>query len=66
MTDCAPPLRDIRFILDEVPELPGLLSAERFNHADVDTVHLVLEEVGRFMAEVVAPTNRIGDHGQKW
>ncbi|MDA3040262.1 MAG: acyl-CoA dehydrogenase [Actinomycetota bacterium] len=67
MTDYTPPLRDIRFVLDEVADLPGLLSAERFNHVDVDTVHLVLEEVGRFMAEVVAPTNRIGDQeGAVW
>ncbi len=67
MTDYAPPLRDIRFVLDEVADLPGLLAAERFNHVDLDTVHLVLEEVGRFMAEVVAPTNRIGDQeGAVW
>ena len=61
VTDYAPPLRDIRFVLDEVAGLPGLLTTERFGHVDLDTVHLVLEEVGRFMAEVVAPTNRIGD-----
>ncbi len=67
MTDYAPPLRDIRFVLDEVAGLRELLETERFGHVDPDTVHLVLEEVGRFMAEVVAPTNRIGDQeGAVW
>ena len=62
-----PPLRDIRFVLDEVVGLPQLLETERFGHVDVDTVHGVLDEVGRFMADVVAPTNRDGDRiGSVW
>ena len=33
----------------------------------LDTVHGVLDEVGRFMADVVAPTNRDGDRiGSVW
>jgi acyl-CoA dehydrogenase len=62
-----PPLRDIRFVLDEVVGLPHLLETERFGHVDIDTVHGVLDEVGRFMADVVAPTNRDGDRiGSVW
>jgi alkylation response protein AidB-like acyl-CoA dehydrogenase len=62
-----PPLRDIRFVLDEVVGLPQLLETERFGHVDLDTVHGVLDEVGRFMADVVAPTNRDGDRvGSVW
>ncbi|MGH9132664.1 MAG: acyl-CoA dehydrogenase family protein, partial [Ilumatobacteraceae bacterium] len=62
-----PPLRDIRFVLDEVVGLPDLLTSERFGHVDVDTVHGVLDEVGRFMADVVAPTNLDGDRiGSVW
>jgi acyl-CoA dehydrogenase len=62
-----PPLRDIRFVLDEVVGLPQLLETERFGHVDLDTVHGVLDEVGRFMADVVAPTNRDGDRvGTVW
>ena len=62
-----PPLRDIRFVLDEVVGLPQLLETELFAHVDLDTVHGVLDEVGRFMADVVAPTNRDGDRiGSVW
>ncbi len=65
--DYQPPLRDIRFTLDEIAGLPDLLDTELFGHVDTETVHGVLAEVGRFMAEVVAPTNRDGDQiGSKW
>ncbi len=62
-----PPLRDIHFVLDEVVGLRQLLETERFGHVDADTVHGVLDEVGRFMSDVVAPTNRDGDRiGSVW
>ncbi len=61
MADYTPPLRDIRFVLDEVVDLAGLCESDRFSHVDNETVHMVLDEVGRFMAEVVAPTNVDGD-----
>ncbi len=67
VTDYRPPLRDIRFVLDEIADLPSLLESDEFEHLDTETVHLVLEEVGRFMAEVVAPTNVDGDQiGTVW
>jgi acyl-CoA dehydrogenase len=56
-----PPLRDLRFVLDRVVDLPSLLATERFGHVDLDTVHAVLEEIARFVADVVAPTNVDGD-----
>ncbi len=61
MSDYTPPLLDIRFVMDEVAGLGGVVAAERFAHVDAATVHDVLAEVGRLMAEVVAPTNRDGD-----
>ena len=61
MSDYTPPLLDIRFVMDEVADLGGVVAAERFAHVDAATVHDVLAEVGRMMAEVVAPTNRDGD-----
>ncbi len=67
MTTYEPPLRDLRFALDEIADLPGVLQADLFNHVDADTVHVVLEEVGRFIAEVIAPTNVDGDQiGTVW
>ena len=61
MTEYVPPLRDIRFVLEQLVDLDGLSKLEPFAHADPDTVLGVIEESGRFMAEVVAPLNRVGD-----
>jgi alkylation response protein AidB-like acyl-CoA dehydrogenase len=61
MAGYVPPLRDIRFVLEQLVELDGLSKLEAFAHADPETVFGVLEESGRFMADVVGPLNRIGD-----
>lgn len=61
MSEFRPPVADLAFALEhvvgyeEVAQLPG------FEHADLETVREILSEVGDFMAEVVAPTNRAGD-----
>ena len=53
--------------MDHVADLGGITATERFGHVDAETIHEVLAEVGRFMAEVVAPTNRDGDTiGSRW
>jgi alkylation response protein AidB-like acyl-CoA dehydrogenase len=65
--DYTPPLDDISFVLDHVAGLGEIVATERFGHVDADTVHEVLAEVGRLMAEVVAPSNRDGDTiGSRW
>ncbi len=67
MTEYAPPLRDIRFAFDEVCDLPDLLELDEFDHVETDMVFAVLDEVGRFAAEVIAPTNVDGDQiGARW
>ncbi|MFN0183475.1 MAG: acyl-CoA dehydrogenase C-terminal domain-containing protein [Aquabacterium sp.] len=57
-----PPLRDMRFVLHEVI---GVVDQLRLlpRHADVDaeTLDAVLEEGGKFAAEVIAPLNLSGD-----
>jgi len=54
-------------VLEHIAGLDGIAATELFGHADADTIHDVLAEVGRFMAEVVAPTNRDGDTiGATW
>lgn len=61
MTEFRPPVADLTYALkhvvgyDDIARLPG------FEHADFDTVSDIIEEVGNFMADVVAPTNRAGD-----
>ena len=61
MTDYSPPIEDIQFVLEHVAGLEGLLAADRFEGIDVETVSVVVAEVARFMAEVIAPTNQDGD-----
>jgi alkylation response protein AidB-like acyl-CoA dehydrogenase len=60
-TDYTPPIRDMAFVLEHVTDLTALSKLDGFEHADLETVRGALEEAGRFMAEVMAPTNRIGD-----
>ena len=57
VSDYTPPLADIQFVLEEVAELGAIASTERFAGADPETVQGVLAEAGRFIADVVAPTN---------
>ena len=61
MSDYRPPIDDIQFVLDHIAGLGDIASWPDFAHVDAPTTRGVLEEAGRFMAEVVAPLNRIGD-----
>jgi alkylation response protein AidB-like acyl-CoA dehydrogenase len=61
MSEYSAPLPDIRFVLENVVDLPGLTKLPSYDHLDPDTVLGVLEENARFMEEVVAPLNRRGD-----
>ena len=63
MAEYLPPLRDIRFVLEQLVELGGLSKLEAYQHADPETVFALIEESGRFMADVVGPLNRVGDVG---
>jgi len=57
-----PPLRDMQFVLHELLDVGNALKAMP-KHADVDadTINAVLEEGGKFAAEVVFPLNISGD-----
>src|ERR1700730_17964059 len=61
MADYVPPLRDIRFVLEQLVDLHGLSKLEAYDHADPDTVFGVIEESGRCMADVLGPLNWAGD-----
>ncbi|HUS62021.1 MAG TPA: acyl-CoA dehydrogenase family protein, partial [Acidimicrobiales bacterium] len=56
-----PPLADIGFVLRHLVDYDAIAELEPYKHADIDTVLALLDEAGRFMAEVVAPTNKSGD-----
>src|SRR5690606_4314044 len=55
------PVDDIRFVLKELANLPGVLSLPAYAELDENTVDAVLHENARFVEEVVAPLNRRGD-----
>ena len=65
MTDYLAPLRDIRFKLDAIADLSGIVGLPRYEHASGDLVDQVLEEAGRFAGVVIGPTNRAGDAGAR-
>jgi 3-(methylthio)propanoyl-CoA dehydrogenase len=60
-SDYAPPLSDMRFVLENVVDLAGLSALPGYEHADPDTVFGVLEESGRLFSQEFAPINRVGD-----
>ena len=61
MAEYGPPLRDVNYVLDHLVDLDGLCDLPEFAGLDADTIKGVLEENARFVAEVIAPLNRIGD-----
>ena len=61
MTDYRAPLADMRFVLDEIADLPAIARLPGLEEATGDTVDAVLAEAGRLAGEVLAPLNRAGD-----
>ena len=62
MPTYTPPLRDLKFVLHELLDVTTALKTLP-PHADIDadTINAVLEEGGKFAAEVVFPLNASGD-----
>jgi len=62
MPHYTPPLRDMQFVLHELIQVVDQLKVLP-RHADVDaaTIDAVIEEGGKFAADVLAPLNQSGD-----
>ncbi|MEO5597413.1 MAG: acyl-CoA dehydrogenase C-terminal domain-containing protein, partial [Novosphingobium sp.] len=55
------PARDARFVVNEVLNIAQYAALPGFDAATPDVVEMVLEEAGKFAAEVLAPLNLSGD-----
>jgi alkylation response protein AidB-like acyl-CoA dehydrogenase len=61
MPQYTPPVRDTRFVLEHVVGLDRYANLPGFANATPETIDAVLEEGGKFVAEVLFPLNQSGD-----
>ena len=61
MSNYAAPLKDMRFVLNELAGLAQVAKLPGYEEATPDTVDAILEEAARFASEVLDPLNRTGD-----
>jgi len=67
MAEYRAPVKDALFTVRHLGMLEELAKTERYGHADLETVTVLIEEYGRFMQEVFAPLNAPGDRqGVTW
>ncbi len=67
MSEYIAPLRDMRFVMQELAGLDQVVSLPGCEEASPDVVDAILEEAARFAGEVLSPLNRVGDtDGAKW
>jgi len=63
----AAPLKDMRFVLNELAGLAEVAKLPGYEDASPDTVDAILEEASKFASEVLDPINYSGDHeGSVW
>jgi alkylation response protein AidB-like acyl-CoA dehydrogenase len=62
MPTYTPPLRDLRFVMQELLDVESTFkSLPAHADTDLDTVMAILEEGGKFASEVIFPLNQSGD-----
>ena len=61
------PVAELRFVLGQLLEAGSLARLRKYGDFSLETAEAVLEEAGRFGAEVLAPLNQPGDReGAQW
>lgn len=60
------PVKDIRFALNELADLPAICGLPGYGECSVELTDAVLEEAAKFAEGVLAPINKQGDQGAKW
>jgi alkylation response protein AidB-like acyl-CoA dehydrogenase len=67
MSEYAAPLRDMRFVLEELASLEDIARLPGYEDVNVDLATAILEEAGKFARGVLSPLNRSGDvEGARW
>ena len=67
MSEYIAPLKDIRFVMQDLAGLDQVVSLPGCEEASPDVVDAILEEAAKFSGEVLSPLNRVGDRdGAKW
>jgi len=61
MTTYVAPVRDMRFVIEELADISAVRGLAAFEEITPDLVEAVLEEGSRLAQEVLAPLNKIGD-----
>ncbi|WP_415035892.1 acyl-CoA dehydrogenase [Azonexus sp.] len=61
MSDYRAPIKDMRFVMDEIAGFKELAQLPAFAEATPDLADAILDEAAKFAGEVIAPLNRIGD-----
>jgi len=61
MSDYCAPIKDMRFVMDELAGFKELSSLPGLEEATPDLADAILDEAAKFAGEVIAPLNRIGD-----
>jgi 3-(methylthio)propanoyl-CoA dehydrogenase len=67
MSEYRAPIRDMMFVLTELAGLDEVAALPPYTEINAELVQQILEENGKFSAEVLSPLNQIGDRqGSKW
>ena len=61
MSDYRAPVKDMRFVMDEIVGLADIAQLPGYEEATPDMADAILEEAAKFAGGVLAPLNRSGD-----
>ena len=67
MSEYVAPLKDIRFVMQELAGLDQVVALPGCEEASLDVIDAILDEAAKFSGAVLSPLNRVGDReGAKW
>ncbi len=61
MTEYAAPLRDMRFVLNDLVGMDTIASLPGYEHAEPGLIDAILDEAAKFATNVLSPLNHTGD-----